>query len=110
HVFSTSWQNDQVPMALGEVLNKRDVKSLYLVAPNYAAGKDMITGLERTFKGKIVGRDMTAWPAQRDFAAEIAKIRAAKPEGVFIFYPGAHTDAFIRQYSQAGLTGQIPLY
>lgn len=109
-VFSTSWQNDQVPMALGEVLNKRGVKSLYEVAPNYAAGKDMVTGLERTFKGKIAGRDMTAWPAQRDFSAEIAKIRAAKPDGVFIFYPGGHTDAFIRQYSQAGLSGQIPLY
>jgi branched-chain amino acid transport system substrate-binding protein len=109
-IFSTSWQNDQVPMALGEVLNKRGVKSLYEVAPNYAAGKDMINGLERTFKGKIVGRDMTTWPSQRDFSTEIAKIRAANPEGVFIFYPGGHTDAFVRQYTQAGLSGKIPLY
>lgn len=109
-VFSTSWQNDQVPMALGEVLNRRGVKSLYQVAPNYAAGKDMVNGLERTFKGKIAGRDMTTWPTQLDFSTEIAKIRAANPDGVFIFYPGGHTDAFIRQYTQAGLSTQIPLY
>ena len=109
NIFSTSWQNDQIPMALGEVLNKRGVKSLYIVAPNYAAGKDMANGVERTFKGKVLGRDMTKWPAQKDFSAELAKIRSAKPGGVFIFYPGPHTDAFIRQYQQAGLS-KIPLY
>ncbi|MPY71330.1 MAG: ABC transporter substrate-binding protein [Alphaproteobacteria bacterium] len=109
NIFSTAWQNDQVPMAMGEVLNKRGVKSLYVVAPNYAAGRDMVNGLSRTFKGKIAGKDMTKWPDQTDFSAELAKARAAKPDGVFIFYPGAHTNAFIRQYSQAGMT-RTPLY
>jgi branched-chain amino acid transport system substrate-binding protein len=109
NIFSTAWQNDQVPMAMGEVLNKRGVKSLYVVAPNYAAGRDMVNGLSRTFKGKILGKDMTKWPAQTDFSAELAKARAAKPDGVFIFYPGRHTNAFIRQYSQAGMS-KTPLY
>jgi branched-chain amino acid transport system substrate-binding protein len=109
NIFSTSWQNDQVPMALGEVLNKRGVKSLYIIAPNYAAGRDMVAGVERTFKGKTLGKDLTKWPAQLDFSAELAKARAANPDGVFIFYPGRHTNAFMRQYAQAGLT-KIPLY
>jgi len=109
NIFSTSWQNDQVPMAMGEVLNRRGVKSLYVVAPNYAAGRDMVAGLERTFKGRILGKDLTKWPDQTDFSAELAKARAAKPDGVFIFYPGGHTNAFIRQYDQAGLT-KTPLY
>lgn len=109
NIFSTSWNNDQIPMALGEVLNRRGVKSLYVVAPNYAAGRDMVNGLERTFKGKVVGKDMTKWPAQTDFSAELAKARAADPQGIFIFYPGRHTVAFIRQYAQAGLQ-KIPLY
>ena len=69
NIFSTSWQNDQVPMAMGEVLNKRGVKSLYIVAPNYAAGRDMVAGVERTFKGKILGKDLTKWPTQLDFSA-----------------------------------------
>jgi len=108
--FSTSWQNDQTPMAMGEYLQSKGVKSLYLMAGNYAAGKDMLAGVKRTFKGKIIGEDLTKWPDQLDFSAELAKIRAAKPDGIFIFYPGAHGVQFLTQYAQAGLKGQIPLY
>jgi len=108
--FSTSWNNDQTPMAMGEYLQKKGVKSLYLMAPNYAAGKDMMAGVKRTFKGEIKGEDYTKWPDQLDFSAELAKIRAAKPEGIFIFYPGAHGVQFLTQYVQSGLKGQVPLY
>ena len=108
--FSTSWQNDQTPMAMGEVLNQRGVKSLYVIAPNYAAGKNMVAGVERTFEGDIVGKDMTKWPDQIDFSAELAKARAANPDGIFIFFPGKHGGAFIKQYQQAGLDTDIPLY
>jgi branched-chain amino acid transport system substrate-binding protein len=108
--FSTSWQNDQTPMAMGEYLQSKGVKSLYLMAGNYAAGKDMLAGVKRTFKGQIIGEDLTKWPDQLDFSAELAKIAAAKPDGIFIFYPGAHGVQFLTQYAQAGLKGQIPLY
>lgn len=108
--FSTSWVNDQTPMAMGEYLQGKGVKSLYLMAGNYAAGKDMLAGVKRTFKGEIKGEDLTKWPDQLDFSAELAKIRAAKPDGIFIFYPGAHGVQFLTQYAQAGLKGQIPLY
>jgi branched-chain amino acid transport system substrate-binding protein len=108
--FSTSWQNDQTPMAMGEYLNQKGVKSLYVMAPNYAAGKDMAAGVKRTFKGKIAGEDYTKWPDGLDFSAELAKIGAAKPDGIFIFYPGAHGVQFLKQYAQSGLKGKIPLY
>ncbi|MDG2286130.1 MAG: ABC transporter substrate-binding protein [Alphaproteobacteria bacterium] len=110
--FSTSWQNDQTPMAMGEVLNQKGVKSLYVMAPNYAAGKNMVAGVERTFKGKIVGKDLTKWgkDAQLDFSAELAKAKASGAEGIFVFYPGKAGGAFIKQYAQAGLQGKIPLY
>ena len=108
--FNIAWQNDQTPMALGELLNQQGVKSLYLVAPNYAAGQNMVAGVERTFKGKVVGKDMTVWPSQRDWSAELTKVKAAKPEGVFTFYPGPAGPAFIKQYQQAGLAGDVPLY
>jgi branched-chain amino acid transport system substrate-binding protein len=108
--FSTSWNNDQTPMAMGQYLQEKGVKSLYLMAGNYAAGKDMLAGVKRTFKGEIKGEDLTKWPDQLDFSAELAKIRAAKPDGIFIFYPGAHGVQFLQQYVQAGLKGQVPLY
>ena len=110
--FSTSWQNDQTPMAMGEVLNQQGVKSLYVMAPNYAAGKNMVAGVERTFKGEILGKDMTKWgkDAQLDFSAELAKAKASGADGIFVFYPGKAGGAFIKQYQQAGLQGEIALY
>ena len=110
--FSTSWQNDQTPMAMGEVLNRQGVKSLYVMAPNYAAGKNMVSGVERTFKGEILGKDMTKWgkDAQLDFSAELAKAKASGADGIFVFYPGKAGGAFIKQYQQAGLQGEIALY
>ena len=108
--FSTSWQNDQTPMAMGEILNRRGVDNLYVLAPNYAAGRNMIAGLERTFAGTVAGQDMTQFPDQLDFSAELAKIRAAAPDAVWVFYPGNFGTQFFTQYAQAGLLGQIPLY
>lgn len=110
--FSTSWQNDQTPMAMGEVLNQNGVKSVYVMAPNYAAGKNMIAGVERTFKGKIAGRDLTKWgkDAQLDFSAELAKAKASGAEALWVFYPGKAGGALIKQYEQAGLRDTMPLY
>jgi branched-chain amino acid transport system substrate-binding protein len=110
--FSTSWQNDQTPMAMGEYLNQIGVKSIYVMAPNYAAGKDMAKGVETTFKGEIKGKDLTKWgaDAQLDFSAELAKAKASGAEGIFVFYPGKAGGAFIKQYQQAGLQDVMPLY
>ena len=110
--FSTSWQNDQTPMAMGEHLSQQGVKSLYIMAPNYAAGKDMVAGVEKTFKGEILGKDFTKWgaDAQLDFSAELAKAKASGAEGIFVFYPGKAGGAFIKQYQQAGLQDVMPLY
>ena len=103
--FNISWQNDQTPMALGELLNQQGIESLYVVAPNYVAGQNMVAGVERTFKGEVVGKDMTVWPSQRDWSAELSKIKAAGPEAVFIFYPGP-AGSGIREAIRAGWAGQ----
>ncbi|RVU39095.1 ABC transporter substrate-binding protein [Hwanghaeella grinnelliae] len=110
--FSVSWQNDQTPMALGEVLNQNGVKSVYIMAPNYAAGKDMAAGVERTFKGEIKGKDLTKWgkDAQLDFSAELAKAKASGAEAIWVFYPGKAGGAFIKQFEQAGLADSMKLY
>ena len=108
--FSTSWQNDQTPQAMGEYMNQKGVKTVYLIGPNYAAGKDMLTGVRSTFKGKVIGEDLTQWPGQLDFSTELSKVRAANPDAVFVFYPGAAGVQFLNQYAQAGLRGKIPLY
>ena len=108
--FEAAWQNDQTTMAMGETLNRKGVKKLFVLAPNYAAGKDMAAGVKRTFKGEVVGEEYTRWPGQLDFSAELSKVRAANPDAVWVFYPGTAGIQFFQQYSQAGLKDKIPLY
>jgi branched-chain amino acid transport system substrate-binding protein len=110
YVFSTSWQNDQTPQAMGLYMNQKGVKSVFLIGPNYAAGKDMLAGVKSTFKGEVLGEEYTVWPSQLDFSAELSKARASKAESIFVFYPGAAGVQFLNQYVQAGIKAQIPLY
>jgi branched-chain amino acid transport system substrate-binding protein len=110
YVFSTSWQNDQTPQAMAHYMNTKDIKTLYLLGPNYAAGKDMLGGVSSVYKGKIVGQDLTKWPDQLDFSAELSKVKSVRPDAVFAFYPGAAGVQFLNQYVQAGLKGNVPLY
>ena len=110
YVFSTSWNNDQTPQAVGLYMNQKGVKTAFLIGPNYAAGKDMLEGVKATFKGQIVGQELTRWPDQLDFSAELSKARAAKPDAIFAFYPGGAGVQFVTQYAQSGLKSQIPLY
>jgi branched-chain amino acid transport system substrate-binding protein len=107
--FTTSWQNDQTPEAMGKYMQDEKLTDVYAMAPNYAAGKDMINGFKRYFKGRIVGEVYTKL-GQQDYQAEISQLRAANPKAVFVFYPGDMGIQFLKQYSQAGLRGQIPLY
>src|ERR1700719_2161899 len=110
YVFSTSWQNDQTPEAVGLYMNQKNVKSVFLIGPNYAAGKDMLAGVKSTFKGEVKGEEYTVWPSQLDFSAELSKARASGAASIFVFYPGAAGVQFLNQYTQAGLKTQMPLY
>ena len=107
--FSASFQNDAIYEGLGIYMQDKGLKNIYLMAPNYPAGKDMLTGYKRYFKGGVAGEVYTTF-GQLDYSAEIAQIRAAKPDGVVFFYPGGMGINFVKQYTQAGLKDQIPLY
>ena len=107
--FSTSWNNDESPEAMGQFLQESGVEDLYVLAPNYQAGKDMVAGLKRTYKRKIVEEIYTK-PGQQDYQAEITQLRSKNPKAVFVFYPGGMGIQFVKQYVQAGLRDRIPLY
>jgi branched-chain amino acid transport system substrate-binding protein len=107
--FSASWQNDETPEAMGQFMASKDMQDVYLIAPDYAAGKDMVAGFKRFFKGKVAAEVYTK-PGQSDYQVEISQIRAANPKALFIFLPGGMGIQFVKQYAQSGLRGQIPLY
>jgi branched-chain amino acid transport system substrate-binding protein len=94
---------------MGKHMSDKGLTDVYLMAPNYAAGKDMLTGFKRYFKGKIVDEVYTKL-GQTDYQAELSQLRAKKPKAVFVFYPGGMGIQFLKQYSEAGMRGQFPLY
>ena len=107
---STSWNNDEVPEALGQRMNQDKVASIYLLAPNYQAGKDMVTGLKRTLKGpKIVGEDYFKL-GETDYQVNISKARASGAKAVFIFAPGGMGVAFFKNWQASGAAKDIKLY
>lgn len=106
--YVVSWQNDTLHESAGENANRLGHKNVFVLAPNYPAGRDAITGFKRFFKGSIAGEVYTRLD-QTDYAPEMAQIRAASPDAVFQFHPGGLGIAFIRQYHQAGLGGRIPM-
>jgi len=107
--FNVAWQNDNLHEAVGQYVNDKGFKSAFLLAPNYPAGKDALTGFKRFYKGEIAGEIYTKL-GQKDYAAEIAAVRDAKPESVFFFLPGGMGIAFLKQYEQAGLKAELPLF
>ncbi|HZV93802.1 MAG TPA: ABC transporter substrate-binding protein [Caldimonas sp.] len=106
--FAVSWPNDAYHEAAGAFANQRDLKSVYLMAPNYQAGKDSLAGFKRTYKGKVVGETYTKL-GQLDYAAELAEVRAAKPQAVYVFLPGGMGINFIKQFVGSGLSKDTTL-
>lgn len=107
--FNVAWQNDNLHEAAGQYVNDKAHKSVYIMAPNYPAGKDALAGFKRYYKGSIAGEVYTKL-GQVDYAAELANLRAASPDAVFFFLPGGMGINFVKQYAQAGLTKTTPLY
>lgn len=107
--FSLSWQNDQTPEGMGKHMQDNGVTSVYLMAPNYQAGKDMLSGFKRHYKGEIVGEVYTKL-GQSDFQAELSALRASKPAATFVFQPGGMGINFVKQWNQAGMNDVSKLY
>jgi len=105
---SPAWQNDAFHEAAGQYATTKGFKDAYLMAPNYPAGQDAITGFKRFYKGKV-NQEVYVKLGQLDFAAELAQLRAAKPEAVYVFFPGGMGINFIKQFVAAGLSKDINL-
>lgn len=106
--FSTSWNNDSQHESMGQYATDAGYKRVYVLAPNYQAGKDAVSGFKSLYKGKIV-EEVYTQVNQPDYSAEIAQLQSEKPDAVYVFYPGGMGVNFVKQYQQAGLLGKLPL-
>src|SRR6202021_2139527 len=106
--YVTSYQNDQVHEVLGKVAQERGYKRVYVIVPNYQAGKDSAAGFKHDYKGEIVAESYVPL-GTLDFQVELTKIASLKPDAVFTFMPGGMGVSLVKQYKQAGLADQIPV-
>ncbi len=104
--FNVAWQNDNLHEAAGAYSNEAGYGNAFILAPNYPAGKDALTGFKRFFEGELAGELYTKL-GQKDYAAEIAQIRASGADSVFFFLPGGMGISFLKQYADSGL--DLPL-
>lgn len=100
--FNVAWQNDNLHEAAGAYANDAGYKNSFILAPNYPAGKDALTGYKRFFEGGLAGELYTKL-GQTDYAAEIAQIRASGADSVFFFLPGGMGISFLKQFSGSGI-------
>ena len=100
--FNVAWQNDNLHEAAGAYANTAGFANTFILAPNYPAGKDALTGFKRLFEGNIANEVYTKL-GQSEYAAEIAQIRASDADSVFFFLPGGMGIAFMKQYAQSGV-------
>jgi branched-chain amino acid transport system substrate-binding protein len=108
YFFAVSWPNDAYHESAGQYASTKGYKSAYILAPNYVAGKDSLAGFKRFYNGKVIGEVYTKL-GQLDYSAELADIRAAKPDIVYTFLPGGMGINFIKQFVAAGLNKDIKL-
>jgi branched-chain amino acid transport system substrate-binding protein len=104
--FVTSYQNDQAFGVAGKYAQDEGLKTVFLIAPNYQAGRDAITGFKRFYKGKIADEVFVPL-GQLDYSAELSKIAAAKPDAIYVFLPGGMGINFVKQFRQAGLADKV---
>ena len=109
YYFNVAYQNDNQHEAMGKTVTDKGFKSVALLAPNYPAGKDALAGFKRFYKGEVVSEAFTPLN-QLDYGSEISKIRAAKPDAVYIFLPGGLGINFIKQFVGAGLSKEMTLF
>ncbi|WP_333696143.1 ABC transporter substrate-binding protein [Phaeobacter italicus] len=100
--FNVAWQNDNLHEAAGAYANDAGLKNSYILAPNYPAGKDALTGYKRMYQGDLAGETYTKL-GQTDYAAEIAQIRASGADSVYFFLPGGMGISFLKQYADSGV-------
>ena len=104
--FSVSYQNDNLHEGAGAYATKAGYTNTFILAPNYPAGKDSLTGFKRFYEGELAGEIYTQL-GQTDYAAEIAQIRASGADSIFFFLPGGMGISFLKQYADSGL--EIPV-
>ena len=113
YITRVSFSSGQINRPMGEWMYKQGIKKVYTLAPDYAAGHQMIESFTKSFEkagGTIVGSAFTPFKKTKDFGPYLSKAKQTKPDAVFTFYAGGEAISFVKQYTELGIKKSIPLY
>jgi len=113
YIFRVSFSNSQINRPMGPWMAAQGIKKVYAMAPDYAAGRQMIKAFKTEFEkagGKVIGETFTPFRKTKDFGPYLTAAKATKPDAIYVFYAGGSAIGFVKQYASFGLKGSIPLY
>ncbi|GAA6189757.1 ABC transporter substrate-binding protein [Litorivita sp. NS0012-18] len=108
-----SFSNGQINRPMGTWMAQQGVKKVFTLAPDYAAGRQMINAFTETFTaagGEIAGQEFTPFQKTQDFGPYLAQAKASGADAVYVFYAGGEAISFVKQYDSFGLKSDLPLY
>ncbi|MDO5528557.1 MAG: ABC transporter substrate-binding protein [Paracoccus sp. (in: a-proteobacteria)] len=113
YITRVSFSNAQVSRPMGEYLPTAGITKVYTLAPDYAAGRQMIDAFTAEFAehgGEVVGGEYTPFAQTEDFGPYLTNARASGAEALFVFYAGGEAISFVNQYGSFGISDSLPLY
>ena len=113
YIWRTSFTNGAVGASLGEEVAQAADGPVYMIAADYAAGKEFVAGFKEAFEaagGDVAGEAYTPFGTTNDWQPFLSKIQNTDASAVYAFYAGAEAVNFVKQYQSFGLSEDLPLY
>lgn len=113
YITRMSFSNGQINRPMGTWMAEQGIGKVYTLAPDYAAGRQMIDAFSTSFTaagGEIVGQEFTPFQKTQDFGPYLAQAQASGADAVYVFYAGGEAISFVKQYDSFGLKAELPLY
>jgi branched-chain amino acid transport system substrate-binding protein len=112
-ITRVSFSNSQVNRPMGQWMYDQGIRTVYTLAPDYAAGRQMMETFAAAFTaagGTVIGQEYTPFQTTQDFGPYLTAAKAAAPDALYVFYAGGEAISFVKQYDSFGLKTEVPLY
>lgn len=113
YITRISFSNQQVNRPMGKWMVDQGVKKVFTIAPDYAAGRQMIDAFTTAFTaagGEVVGQEWPPFQKTQDFGPFLANAKASGADAVYVFFAGGEAISFVKQYDSFGMKAELPLY
>ena len=113
YVWRSSFTNAQIAAAMGAHLAEQGVAPVYVMAPDYAAGQEVVAGFIAAYEaggGTVAGQALTPFGTTQDFQPFLSGVQSSGAAATYVFYAGGEAVSYVQQYDEFGLKDSIPLY